>query len=92
MIQHTKASQDARVMHYAANLACLDRDVADSGAALAELRKETEAFTAEQRTAMSDAISAHMRSITPVKQPSSSSSSNKTQANNFIFNYLTEAA
>ena len=50
------ASQLARAKHFAGNLPSLDKDLEDAQACLAELGKETTAFTYDQRKSMAEAV------------------------------------
>ena len=56
------ASQLARAKHFASNLPSMDKDLNDAQACMAELSKDTPAFTEDQRKAMAEAITAFMDS------------------------------
>ena len=57
-----EASQLARVKHFTSNLPSLGQDVADAQVVLAELEKDTPAFTDAQRKSMVEAVASHMDS------------------------------
>ena len=57
-----EASQLARVKHFTSNLPSLGQDMADAQAVLAELEKESPAFTDAQRKSMVEAVASHMDS------------------------------
>ena len=78
------ASQNARVRHFVTNLRLVPKDVDDSAAAMNELQQETLAFTAEQRTEMAAAISAHMSTDSAVDK----TGDHNRQSHMFLQNYL----
>ena len=78
------ASQNARVKHFITNLRLVPKDVDDSAAAMNELQQETLAFTAEQRTEMAAAISAHMSTDSAVDK----AGNHDRQSHMFLQNYL----
>jgi hypothetical protein len=83
---HRIASQNARVAHFVSNLRLAPKDVDDSGAAMAQLQIESDAFTDEQRRTMAGAISAHMAAGSGVDKQGASD----RQSNMFLQNYLTD--
>ena len=54
------ASKLARAKHFTSNLPSLDKDLEDAQACLAELERETTAFTHDQRKSMVEAVCTFM--------------------------------
>ena len=77
------ASQLARAKHFASNLPSMDKDLDDAQACMAELSKDTPAFTEEQRKAMAEAITAFMDS-----EAGTSADSSKSQNHPYLHEYM----
>jgi len=76
------ASQLARIKHFQSNLPSMEKDMADGQAVLAELEKETSAFTADQRKSMVEAVASHMDS------DATSTPDTKSQNHPYVHEYM----